>query len=155
MGQNSHWTADLHRSRDDLYKILEINASSVLEKQIETAVDAAEHGNSIGAIGNLTRLNLLISDLNHLKERRAQAFKTLRKDMINSKDDRGAFHGARFEVHMAAQMSLSGLTFAKSESPDFTVEKITLECTSCRLIGGKTDPMVKLNQTIDAKASEP
>ena len=140
--------------KKELYRTLEIKFSEVIEAQFDKAIDAAVHGNARAAYYNYIRLSLLVRELDLLKQSQPQIYQSLARDLIDRKDDRGGFHGARFEIHVAEQFVARAIDFCKQESPDFLIGNISAECTSSRLEGGRTDARRKLSDKIASKSSK-
>ena len=113
----------LRAQKTELYEALQIDHSEVIENQIDVAVDASVHGNKLAAVFNSNRLGLLLRDLSELAVVNTTAYRSLRRDLRNAKDDLGSFHGTRFEVSVAAQLCLRKVDFAKQERPDFKIER--------------------------------
>ncbi|MEM6416060.1 MAG: hypothetical protein AAF720_15550 [Pseudomonadota bacterium] len=149
------WFDDLRAQQQALFETLNIKSSSVIENQINVAIDAGEHGNTLAAILNLNRIGLLRRDLSILETSNNHAYRALRRDLRNAKDQDGHFHGTRFELSVAAQLCLRGIGFTKQERPDFRVGELGIECTSCRKAGGKADAETKFLEAIAKKNAKP
>lgn len=147
-------TIVLLQLKERLFAKLGIINSDVLENQFRVAIEASEAGNTFAAILNHNRLNVLLNELTALQSADESTYQKLKKAIVDSKDHEGNFHGARFELHIAEQLHQKGVIFQKQESPDFRVDPIGIECTSCRKAGGEADARRKLEQAIKKKSKK-
>jgi len=105
------------------------------------------------------RLGLLASDLESLKTKRPNAYRQLRKDYQHITFNE--YFGWRHEVRTAALLTARGISFDKTEAPDFEMQGpfagSAAECAAVNVTGttqGK-DLLFKLNSAVRKKAGKP
>ncbi|WP_156970110.1 hypothetical protein [Arenimonas malthae] len=103
----------------------------------------------------LLRLSYLAKHLKEIEQADNELLLHFRREFRRA-GSAASYFGARFEAYIAASLIRSGVSFRKSEAPDFLIldSKLGIECTSARLASanGKLDLDYKIQSAINKKA---
>jgi hypothetical protein len=97
------------------------------------------HGETLLANAQLANVQLLVEDFELISTHDSVLFRGFKKALRNCEKHEPYF-GLRMEIRMAASLISKGVTFEKSETPDFVVtvgRKFGIECTSCFILLGE------------------
>ena len=104
----------------------------------------------------LLRLAMLVKSLKEIEASRPDLLQHYKRELKRSSSSIG-YYGIRFELNIAASLTRRGISFSKTEAPDFTIDEAAagIECTSARLAKAKpgTDLSYKIAACITKKAA--
>lgn len=106
----------------------------------------------------LLKLQFLVQHLKRLEQARPELLRYYRRKLREARNN-DAFFGLRYEVNIASSLIKKGLTFEKTERPDFRLPDhgLSLECTSVRIRtarGKEHDLTYKVASVIRGKAKK-
>lgn len=102
----------------------------------------------------LLRLAMLVKSLKEIEASRPELLTHYKRELRRSSSSEG-YYGIRFEVNIAASLTRHGVTFRKTEAPDFSLnDSVGIECTSVRLAVAKpgSDLLYKVESCVAKKA---
>jgi hypothetical protein len=124
-------------------------------KQVASLVPLWNAGRRDECEMELLRLAFLVKHLKEIEQEDNELLLHFRREFRRA-GSATSYFGARFEAYIAASLIRSGISFRKSEAPDFLVleSKLGIECTSARLNNatGKPDLNYKIQSAINKKA---
>jgi hypothetical protein len=102
----------------------------------------------------LLRLAMLVKNLKEIELSRPELLKHYKRELRHSSSSAG-YYGVRFEVNIAASLARHGVSYSKTEAPDFSLNgSAGIECTSARLAVAKpgSDLLYKVKSCVTKKA---
>lgn len=102
----------------------------------------------------LLRLTMLVKNLKEIEACRPELLAHYKRELRRSSSSAG-YYGIRFEVNIAASLTRHGVSYRKTEAPDFSLNGgAGIECTSARLTVEKprSDLLYKVRSCVAKKA---
>jgi len=102
----------------------------------------------------LLRLAMLVKNLREIEAGRPDLLMHYKRELRRSSSSEG-YYGVRFEINIAASLSRHGISYRKTEAPDFSLKgSAGIECTSARLTAAKpgSDLLYKVRSCVAKKA---